>query len=116
MSEQWFSTKIRLACLIVPKGLHSYMDSIFIFRCAGFEEAFLRALEIGKSRESRYMNSDQQLVEWKLKEIISLDIISSESLESGTEVYSEPVEPLPSEQTLSYGEFHPENSKPTQTI
>jgi hypothetical protein len=117
MSEkQWFSTKIRLACLISAKGLHSYMDSIYVFRSSDFEHAFRKALEIGKSQESHYLNADQQLVEWKLKEILSLDLISSESLEAGAEVYSEPVEPLPSEQILLDYEFDPESSKPTQTI
>ena len=116
MNEQWFSTKIRLACLMLPEGVLSYQDSIYIFRSAGFEEAFHKALEIGRALENHYVNGDQRTVEWKLKEIISLDIISSEFLESGTEVYSEPVEPLPSEQRLIDYDFHPESSQPTQTI
>ena len=114
--DQWFSAKIRLACLINPKGLVGYRDSIYIFQSYDFEDAFKRALAIGKSQETSYLNADQQPVKWKLKEIISLDIVGSASLESGTEVYSEPVEPLPSDQFSFEHEFDPTTSKPTQTI
>lgn len=113
---QWFSAKIRLACLIKSRGLQSYADSIYVFRSDDFNDAFRKALAIGKAQESSYLNSDEDLVQWKLKEVISLDAIPSSLLDEWAEVYSEPVEPLPSEQFPFDYEFHPENSKPTQTL
>lgn len=112
----WFSSKIRLVCLVEGIGGLRYADSIFLFQSTDFDSAFRRAIELGKKQEEEYTNSDNQLVKWKLKEIISLDIIQENSLD-GVEVYSEPVEIQ--KNTLPYSflqEFTPERSTPTQTI
>lgn len=115
MSEmQWFSTRIRLACVIEPKGVQRFMDSIYVFRSTDFDDAFRKALDIGRSQEKNYLNDADELVEWRLKEIISLDLIRSQSLD-GAEVYSEPVEPAASD-FPSDNVFHPEDSHPTQTL
>jgi len=115
MSEmQWFSSKIRLACIIEPKGLHRFMDSIYVFQSTDFDDAFKKALDIGRSQERSYFNDANELVSWRLKEIISLDLIRPQSLD-GAEVYSEPVEPALSDRRPTYV-FHPEDSRPTQTL
>lgn len=111
----WFSAKVRMVCLIEPTGADIYMDSVYVFRSVDFEKAFRRALELGKQQEQSYLNGDGNKVVWKLKEIISLDIINSESLD-GIEVYSEPVQLPPDEQFPYDSEFFPEESQPTQTI
>ena len=46
----WFSTKVRLVCLIEPIGAVRYMDSVYVFCSADFQTAFKRALELGKSQ------------------------------------------------------------------
>ena len=116
MSElNWFSAKIRMACLIEPKGGHRYGDSVFLFQSTDFDSAFKKALEIGRQHEETYLNAEEQRVMWKLKEIISLDIIISKSLD-GAEVYSEPVDLLPGESIPFNIKFHPEQSTPTQTV
>ena len=115
MSEmQWFSTRIRLACIVKPKGLQRFMDSIYVFRSTDFDNAFRKAIDIGRSQEKTYLNDAQELVEWRLKEIISLDLIRTESID-GAEVYSEPVEPTASDLAFNNA-FHPEDSNPTQTL
>lgn len=115
MSEiQWFSTKIRLACIIEPKGLQRFMDSIYVFQSTDFDSAFRKALDIGRSQERSYLNEVDELVTWRLKEILSLDVIRRQSLD-GAEVYSEPVEPAASDFRFS-NVFCPEDSSPTQTI
>jgi len=91
------------------------MDSIYVFRSADFQTAFKRALDLGKSQERSYLNTDQKRVMWKLAEIVSLDMIAAESLD-GVEVYSEPVELALGEAFLLDVEWHPERSQPTQTI
>jgi hypothetical protein len=114
--KQWFSTKVRLACLSEKKGLLRHNDSIYVFQCRDFDDAFLKALELGKSQETSYLNADQELINWRLKEIVSLDVIATEWLYAGAEVYSEPVQPQAGERIPFDFEFHPEDSRPTQTI
>jgi len=111
---QWFSTRIRLACIIEQKGLRRFMDSIYVFRSTDFDDAFRRAIDIGRSQEKSYLNDANESVEWRLKEIISLDLIRPQSLD-GAEVYSEPVEPATSDFLIDNA-FHPEDSNPTQTL
>src|ERR1700730_13328226 len=112
-AEDWFSTKIRLACFTEPVGATRYMDSVYIFRSLDFDSAFEKALSIGKKQERSYMNAENHMVFWRLKEIVSLDIVGSEPLD-GAEVYSK-LGNL--EQALPFdAELHPEESKPIQTI
>ena len=81
MSEQrWFSSRVRMICLIEPEGGHDYMDSVFVFQSTDFDSAFTKALELGRKQESMYLNVENRQVVWKLKEIISLDVIDSETL------------------------------------
>jgi hypothetical protein len=91
------------------------MDSVYVFRSADFQTAFKRALELGKSQENTYFNVDKQKVVWKLTAIVSLDMITAESL-SGAEVYSEPVDRAPGETFPMDAALHPEHSEPTQTL
>jgi hypothetical protein len=90
------------------------MDSIYVFRGTDFDDAFRKAIDIGRSQEKNYLNDADEIVEWRLKEIISLDLIRPQSLD-GAEVYSEPVEPAASDLPFDYA-FHPEDSNPTQTL
>lgn len=115
MTNQWFSSKLRLVCLIEGKGATRYQDSVYLFRADEFEEAFQRALDLGRACEESYLNPDNKRVYWRLKEIISLDIITADQLD-GAEVYSEPV-PLEEGVEISFdASFSPEASRPTQTI
>lgn len=112
---EWFSTKVRLVCLVEDTGALHYMDSVYIFRAEDFSTAFQRALELGRNQEEEYVNTDDKRVIWKFKEVISLDIIRKETLD-GAEVYSEPGN-LSSDEIFAFDvEFHPEQSQPTQTI
>ena len=111
----WFSTKVRIACLIEGQGAVDYMDSVYVFRAKDFEEAFQCAFKLGCSQEEEYLNFENRRVSWRFKEIISLDIIRSRAI-NGAEVYSEPVELAPGEQIPFDAEFHPEDSKPTQAV
>ena len=60
------------------------------------------------------MNGNGEKVLWKLKEIVSLDVIRRKNLD-GIEVYSEFVEPKEKIEPFD-SLFCPEISKPTQTI
>ena len=114
MNDSWFSGRIRFAIIIETIGLHRYSDSVYLFQAMDFETAFQKIIEIGYNNEDSYVNGDNQKVVWKFSEVISLDIIRSESLE-GAEIYSEPVSGEDPSWTIEQ-EFHPELSEPTQTV
>jgi hypothetical protein len=112
--EAWFSARLRFAILIETQGLAQYSDSVYVFRSSDFETAFQKALEIGRAGERAYANGAGQRVEWKLAEVISIDIVRADSLD-GAEVYSEPVWGSDPSLSLEH-EFHPELSMPNQTV
>ncbi|MCP4681494.1 MAG: DUF4288 domain-containing protein [Desulfobacterales bacterium] len=91
------------------------MDSVYVFLEGDFDGAMRRAIHLGRSEEEECMNKYGERVRWRLKEVISLEIIRSESLD-GAEVYSEPVDLEPGEIIPFDQTFNPEDSDPTQTI
>ena len=111
----WFSARVRLVCLIENEGATRYMDNVYVFLGRDFDGAMQRAIDLGRSEEEEYMNKYGERVRWRLKEVISLDMIRSESLD-GAEVYSEPVDLEPGEIIPFDQTFNPEDLEPTQTI
>jgi hypothetical protein len=91
------------------------MDNVYVFEAHEFDDAFQRALQIGRAAEEEFVNADKHRVRWRLKEVVSLDLIRSSSLD-GAEVYSDPVELQPGTTYEFDTVFHPEQSSPTQTI
>jgi hypothetical protein len=89
-NKKWFSTKLRFVIMVEPNGADTLNDRIFLLRAIDFEEAFQRAIAIGKLAESEYYNSESDRVIWHFMEVSSLDVISSEHLD-GVEIYSEPI-------------------------
>ena len=116
MVQQWYSARLRMVCLIEGEGATSFQDSVVLARAADFDEAFQRALEIGRSREKEYeKNKGGERVCWRLKEVLGLEVVLAETLD-GAEVYSDPVE-LPDDARDPFdAEYSPELSEPTQTI
>jgi len=120
MKENWFSSKIVFGVLEEGVGSNLFMKSIIIFKAKDFEDAFKKALDLGKEMEQEYLNGENKGVRWRLKEISTLDIIldfqKKQSLD-GVEVYSEPHLLKPEESIDSFEViYNPEKSKPTQTI
>jgi hypothetical protein len=111
----WFSARIRLVCLIEGTGATDYMDSVVTFRANGFDDAFHRALELGRREEREYLNRERERVVWRLKEITSLDEIPSQTLD-GTEVHCE-ISEVPESDVVPFdSKFFPERSHPEQTV
>jgi hypothetical protein len=111
---EWFSAKVRTVCLVENHGATSYMDTVFIFRARNFQDALRRAIESGRRTEEEYLNAYQERVKWRLKEVISLDVIASESLD-GAEVFSESFDVSENETIPFDSEFYPERSQPRHT-
>jgi len=112
--KKWFSAKVRTVCLVEHYGADSFMDMVFVFRAESFEDALQRAIELGKCTEEEYLNVYNERVRWRLKDVITLDMIRKKSLD-GAEVYSEFVD-VPEDENIPFdAEFHPERSKPEHT-
>lgn len=81
-----------------------------MFRAAGWEQAFRRALELGRSHERDYGDGDR--VRWRLDRILTLDMIGAPDLD-GAEVFSalSDVSGGPGFDTV----FEPERHQPGQT-
>lgn len=116
MSEnKWFSAMVRLALIAGNAGTETYMRSVFVFRAAEWGDARVRALELGRSREDEYLNSEGKRVLVRLLEIETLDLLSMEELD-GAEVYSEPRPAGPEGREITAdSDVHPEESHPIQT-
>ena len=114
-NNSWFSAKLRAVCLIEDQGSTLAMDSVFVFRSKSFTEAFERALGLGKKAEKEYLNNDGKRVCWRLKEIVSLDIVQSHELD-GAEVFSD-FSDLDSDEKVPFAyQFRPEDSRPAQNL
>lgn len=111
----WFSSKVRIVCLIETVGASRYMAPIHLFRAEDYDAARARALVLGRAHEQEYRNGDGHLVRWRFKEIISLDMIRADDLD-GTEIYSE-FSAIEDGVFIPFdAQFRPEDSDPTNTI
>jgi hypothetical protein len=116
MNEQdWFSTKLRFAVMMEPDGASLLYDCVHLLRAGDFAAAFEKAVRIGEASQQEYLNWDGRRVQWRLMEVLSLDIIPSDDLD-GRVVHAEPIQ-LDDNRMLPFGAtFSPRASKPTQTI
>ena len=113
--KQWFSTQLRFVIMVEPIGGNVLCDCVFLLRSENFQTAFSRALNIGSGYQKQYINGDGERVWWKFMSVISIDIIDSDDL-NGAEIHSDPIH-LRTQETIPFEtEFHPEDSKPIQTI
>lgn len=113
--ENWYSAKLRRVCLVEGKVATLAMESIHIFRAQSFEGALARAVAIGRELDEDYRNSDGAHVKWRLKEVVSLDLIRSDNLD-GAEIHSQFADVNPNEGLSFDSLFTPEASTPGQTI
>lgn len=101
--------------MVAPAGASLLNDCVYLLRANNFGAAFNKALALGSAKQTEYRNADGNLVIWKFKEIISLDVIASDNLD-GAEIYSEPIHLGAGEIIPFETEFDPRTSKPIQTI
>lgn len=114
---QFYSARLLLIALVEDSKLtkrNLYNESIVVFRARDWDDAFTRALELGKQQETTYENSKGYTVRWRLVEIVNLDLVGKKV--DGAEVasqldYRRVKEPIP-----PATEFHPEDSEPSQSF
>ena len=109
-SRVWYSAAVRLVVDIAGQGVVHDSRSVFVFRAVDFDEAFTRAVALGRGLETSYLNGDGEEVRWLLDVVETLDELGDD-ITDGREVYSEQIEPRNSHLPL----LAPELSKPTQS-
>lgn len=111
---RWFSSKLRFAVLQEGAGAPYFSDLIVLFRSADFDAGFQRALSLGRGREKEYVGGEGHRVRWRLKEVVSLDVLDDEL--DGAEVYAESVDARPADALQFDSTFTPEARIPPQTV
>jgi hypothetical protein len=109
----WFSANARVVCFVDRRPKYT-MDCLHVFRSLDWQEAFRRALDLGRSHEKKYENADGEAVEWRFKEVVTLDILPEEL--DGAEVHSLMLPISTEEGRRMLAPFAPEQSDPSQTI
>jgi hypothetical protein len=113
-TSSWYAAKLRFVVLIETTGAEHGENSIYLLRSDSFEGALARALEIGRLAEHEYLGATGEHVRWRLKEIVTLDVLQAADLD-GVEVHSE-LTPLREDERYSFEHvFKPEASQPRQT-
>jgi hypothetical protein len=111
----WYSAKLRKICLVEGKGATMAMVTVCVFRASDFSDAFVRVVKLGRSTEEEYRNEAGRLVRWRLKEVVTLDVLPGEELD-GVEVNADLADLRPEESVSFESEFRPEDSKPDQSL
>lgn len=97
-----------------PCAKRYFEEVIVVFRAGEYNEAFSKALALGKSKEKSFTNNQGKNARWAFVEILTLDWIGSKV--DGKEVHSRISHRVPKSE-LSFDEiFQPENSEPEGTI
>lgn len=98
----WFSAKLRLLRLVQDADPDLAMEVIHVFRAREFDDAFQRALALGRGHENEYKNDEGKTVQWRLKEVGSSDLLRPQEID-GAEVHSEMVDSEPDERFAYVG-------------
>ncbi len=112
MEQLWFSTELRTVCFVDGVGAVNEESCIHLLHVPDRDEAFRRALDLGRGHDKSYLNGDGNMVVWRFAEVVTIDELGPADLD-GREVHTrfeEVKEPLP------FGtRFTPEVSQPGMT-
>jgi hypothetical protein len=111
----WYSAKLRMIRTIDAPVDDMFDDRIYTFRSTDFDAAFDRAITIGRAQESSFVNWDDQRVQWRLADVLSLTLLGSGELGDAVDVHSEPAPMTESDRVPFDTVFHPERSQPGTT-
>lgn len=92
MELAWFVVTIVLKCRIAEGPMMSgewrCSQDIHLVRAANREAAYERALEIGKSQETSYLNAQGELVKWEFVGLENVEELASRVIRDGVEIWS----------------------------
>ena len=113
----YYSARLHLIALVddgKARKTHLWDEIVITFRARDSTHALSRALRIGRSHETEYLNGDKQKVRWKLVEIETLDVVGKRI--DGAEVASR-LSHRKSEKPLRFStRFHPAKSRPSESF
>ena len=113
----YYSARLLFIILIddgKPRKRNRCDESIVVFKARDFEDAFRRAVEIGRENETDYLNYDGQKVRWAFVAVDGLDHVGKtvDGMEVASKLhYRTSKQPVPFRRR-----FHPERSKPVQSF
>jgi hypothetical protein len=107
----YYSARVFVICMVddgKPRRRYTCDYPFFVFRAKSREQAFERALALGKNQETRYKNHKGQWVRWALVEVEAIKRLGRRL--DGVEIGSL-MDAHRSAQPISFGKrFHPERS------
>jgi hypothetical protein len=113
----FYSARLQFVVLVDegrPRKTHTWDEMVVVFRARDFSHAFTRALEIGRAQETEYLNCSGQKVRWALVEVENVDVVGKRV--NGKEVASR-LSRRRSKAAIPFDtDFHPEDSKPSQSF
>jgi len=85
----WYSAMCAFLVEVGELGPVHIQKNVYVVVADHFADAKTKILARALQDECAYWNADQEMVQWVLVEIVTLDYLG-EKIESGREIYSEP--------------------------
>lgn len=84
----WFSARLIIRCTVGQEQKDDFLfdEQVRIIEAKDKEEAYEKALTLDKNEETRYKNSEGEMVEWSFEGLFDLEKI--DKLEDGSEISS----------------------------
>ena len=87
----WYVATVILKCQIngQPKlpGEWTCIQSIYVLRAVSADDAYEQALQLGKEKETSYLNSDGGIVDWEFVGLENVEELSQKTITRNTEVW-----------------------------
>ncbi len=112
----FYSARLNFIVLVEgrPRKTHTWDESIITYRARDYEHAVRRALEIGRSHETEYLNHRGRKVRWALVQVENVDFVGRRL--DGVEVASR-LDRRRSEEAVPFGRrFRPVSKKPHRSF
>jgi hypothetical protein len=87
----WYGAKLQLKAFVGSDAPVAIMEdhSIRLISALSIEDAEDLAVDVGKSLEHSYQNDNGEIVDWKFISVIEVQDLCEDTLQHGTEVFSE---------------------------
>jgi hypothetical protein len=91
MNKKWYVTTIILKCEAekesAVKNEWTCIQQIHVIRAYDREEAYAKAIELGKAEETTYLNYQEKEVNWKFVGLENLEELLEKRIRNGTEIW-----------------------------
>jgi hypothetical protein len=110
----WWGVKLRMVVVVEGETRATVNDGVFVLRAEDWDDAFQKALVLGRGQEQQYLNVYGKRVRWRFAEVLQLHGgVDPERDLDGQEVMTEM---FPDHIDMAFdAELHPESSDPEGT-